>query len=368
MASPVKTIVINVCDSETRIALTEGGKLKTIIIEQQSHLGMVGNIYKGRVTRVIPGIQSAFIDIGLDRAGFLYFDDVIADPKSIKSPEIEKHLREGQEVIVQVNKDPLGTKGARVSMHLALAGRYLVFLPNRSDVNLSKKITEEQERKRLSELSNDICPKGHGMIIRTAAEGVVDKLIKNDLKALEKKWGVIEKSKAKTKTPGLIYREQEVSVKTIRDLYTQGVEKIIVDDKEVYQELKSFLKHSIPEAEKKLQHFKKQQLIFDYFEIENQLTRAIRRKVWLPSGGYLYVESTEALTTFDINTGRYIGEQAARQTILNTNLEAAVEVAAQLELRNIGGIIVIDFIDMDYPEDREKVLKTFTERLERPTS
>jgi ribonuclease G len=384
--SEKKKILINSNASETRVALVENGRVAEIFIERVGERGLVGNIYKGKVSRVLPGMQSAFIDIGMDRAAFLFGGDVI-DPKEAAKAKsgdgnevedadevltkrrsgsklpIEKLLRQGQEVIVQVAKDPIGTKGPRVTTYLSLAGRYLVVLPDTHSIGISRRIEQEKDRQRLRKIADKIKGQGAGLIIRTAAAEATEKQLQDDLNHLLTAWKTIKTKKAKQKAPSIIFGEQALHLKIIRDLYNDEVSEIIVDDKEVYKDLKAFLKANIPSASSKVLLYNKPNPLFDEHEIEFDIARALSSKVWLPSGGYLIIEQTEALTSLDVNTGKFVGKLSVQETILKTNLEAVPVIAAQLRLRNIGGIIVIDFIDMDSQADRDKVYTALEKAL-----
>jgi ribonuclease G len=375
-----KSLIINTNASETRIALLEKGRVAELAMERHRERGMVGNIYKGIVTRVLPGMQSAFIDIGLDRSAFLYGgdvcdpDDVAAvhdtdDPdearrRQVKKP-IEKLLHAGQKIIVQVAKEPLGSKGARVTMYLSLPGRYTVLMPSFNHIGVSRRIEDEAERDRLKALVESCRPEGYGLIVRTAAAQTDDEQIKKDITYLHKIWGHVELKRQNTGTPALIYKEPDLIIKTTRDMYSDDIEKIIVDEPGAHETLKAFLGATIPKAKKKLELYQGMEPIFDHFGIEMDIARALSNKVWLPSGGYLVIDQTEALTSFDVNTGKFVGQLAVQDTILKTNLEAVHEIVAQLRVRNIGGIIVLDFIDMERGEDRDTVYNTLQEELKR---
>ena len=381
-----KQLVINTNSSETRIALLEKERVSELFIERHRDRGMVGNIYLGTVMRVLPGMQAAFVNIGAERTAFLYGGDVI-DPDSLReqrsnpqavtdlSPEelrekslrarkpIEKLIKEGQHVMVQVAKEPLGTKGARVTMFLSLPGRYLVLMPDFTHTGISRRIDVEDERARLTEIVRQIKPDDVGVIVRTAANGVPDVLLQKDLKFLLKIWKNTEAKRRRGESPSLLYQDLDLILKTTRDLYSDDIDKIVIDDEEAHEELKRFLNATIPGASKKLELYNEKLPIFDVYGVEMDIGRALSSRIELPSGGYLVVDQTEALTSFDINTGKYVGQANAHETILKTNLEAVKKVVSQLRIRNIGGIIVIDFIDMERLEDREKVFNTLQEEL-----
>lgn len=376
--------------SETRIALLEGDRMAEIYIERHSKKGLVGNIYKAKVARVLPGMQSAFINIGADRAAFLYGGDVL-DPEFVKEEEerrrqeqlsdqeqipsdmrrhinrtpIEKLLRAGDEICVQVAKEPLGSKGPRVTMLVTVPGRYLVLMPDISSVGISRRIQDEEKRQKLKEEVEAIKPPGMGLIVRTAAEHVPLDVLKADMEYLISEWEQVEGKYHNSVVPSLLYQEPDLILKTTRDLYTDEVTEIVVDNPGAYSQIKHFLADTIPGASDKLKLYTDQNPVFDEFGVEIDISSSLSRRVWLPSGGYIVVDQTEALTSFDVNTGKFVGSQRVQDTILKINLEAVTEVAAQLRKRNIGGIIVIDFIDMENLKDRELLTKTLIEVLKK---
>lgn len=363
-----KKLIVNSNVSETRIALLEEGKLAELFIERHSNKGLVGNIYKAKVSRVLPGMQSAFVNIGLDRSAFLYGGDVLDpsithanlpgfdDPRehANKKP-IEDIIKVGQEIVVQVAKEPLGTKGPRVTMLITVPGRYLVLMPDFDSVGISRRIEEEETRERLRLHIEKIKPQGMGVIIRTAAAHVDLALLNRDLEFLKQVWQNIVENRKSCMAPALLYQEPNIILKTTRDLLSPEVSEIVVDDAQAYQQLSHFLTDMLPGNAGRLNMYDKSAPIFDEYGIEMDIAVALAKKVWLPSGGYLVIDQTEALTSFDVNTGKFVGSVNARETILKTNLEAVDEIVHQLRVRNIGGIIVIDFIDMEHGEDRERV-------------
>ena len=383
-------LVINVTSQETRIALIENGILAELFIERQSEKGIGGNIYKGRVVRVLPGMQAAFVDIDLDRSAFLYVDDVYEDydylelmmggsrengdvalerdrkdtlaPSRYSSP-IEDMLHEGQEVLVQVSKEPIGSKGARVTAHISLPGRYLVFMPTVDHIGVSRRIEDEGERKRLKEIVSRIKPPEAGFIVRTASEGRTEEDLLMDLNFLLKLWERVQNKKVNAPVPSIIHSDLDICLRAIRDLYTKDVGKVVVDSAKEYNELIEFIETFIPQLKYSIEFYEAEEPIFDAYGIEVEISRALGRKVWLKSGGYIVIEETEALTAVDVNTGKYVGKGNPEDTILKTNLEAVKEIAYQLRLRNIGGIIIIDFIDMDREGGRERVFQTLYEAL-----
>lgn len=376
-----KQLIINVNDVETRIALLERENLAELFIERHHERAMVGNIYKAKVNRVLPGMQAAFLDIGADRSAFLYAGDIInldekapvEDPeektggKSIPTDEdvgrharvnrapIEKVLSEGQQILVQVSKEPLGTKGARATMQISIPGRYLVLVPGATKTGISKRISEDAERERLLRIVQSIKPRNVGVIVRTAADGVDERSLTKDLRYLVRTWQRIQLRAPRESAPALLYRDLDLARKVTRDLFGPGVEKIVVDRKESFDDLERFLNATTPGAARKLELHTAAIPVFDLYGIEMDIGRALGRKIELPSGGHLVIDQTEALTSFDVNTGKFVGHKNARDTILRTNLEAISHIVRQLRVRNIGGIIVIDFIDMEREDDRERV-------------
>ena len=380
--SPIKSLVINTTPFETRIAMLEKEGVAEFFIERTDERSIVGNIYKGVVTRVLPGMNSAFVNIGLGRSAFLFGGDCI-DPEFDRNRElqdadegseedgryrmnrkpIEEVLHDGQQLIVQISKEPLGNKGPRVTMYLTVPGRYLVLMPGYPHIGISRRIGNETEREQLRKVVSDLVPDKSGAIVRTAARGIDKETLQRELLFLKSVWQQVESSIGLSKAPSLLYCDLDIIKKTTRDLYDDQVGRIVVDDREAYEDLKEFLISTMPKASKVLELYSESKPIFDCFGIEIDIARALGTRVELPSGGYLVIDQTEALTTFDVNTGKFVGKVNAQQTILKTNLEAVHKVVEQLRVRNIGGIIIVDFIDMDYPEDRESVFSTLQEEL-----
>jgi ribonuclease G len=382
-------LVINVTSQETRIALIENGVLSELFIERQSERGIGGNIYKGKVVRVLPGMQASFVDIGLARAAFLYVADVYEDYDDLalmmgasrdngdftmerdplSAPRYHSHiedmLHEGQEVLVQVSKEPIGSKGARVTTHISLPGRYLVFMPSVDHVGISRRIENEVERKRLKEIISRIKPPGAGFIVRTASEGGTEEDLLMDLNFLIKLWEKIQQRKVNASVPSGIHRDLDISLRAIRDLYTRDVEKVVVDSEKEHKAILEFIENFMPQLKYSVEYYQADEPIFDAYGVEVEISRAMGRKVWLKSGGYIVIEETEALTAVDVNTGKYVGKGNQEDTILKTNLEAVKEIAYQLRLRNIGGIIIIDFIDMEREGGRERVFQVLKEALKK---
>jgi len=384
-------LVINVTPQETRVALLEDGMLAELYIERTKGRSIVGNIYKGKVLKVLPGMQAAFVDIGLEKAAFLYVSDVYRDieeydlmleegsdgegdfefemqgvPSYLTQPsQIEDLLCEGQEILVQVSKEPIGTKGTRVTSHFTLPSRYLVLMPTVDHVGVSRRIKDQNERKRLMEIIQGIKPQGLGFIVRTASEGGDKELVKGDMDFLLKLWDNIQRKRENCSAPSLIHSDLNVVLRVIRDLLSSEVNKVIVDDRQEYRNIVNFTKTYMPKLKCDIEIYEGREPTFDAHGIEMEIDKSLGRKVWLKSGGYIVIDMTEALTTIDVNTGRFVGKRNLEDTILKTNLEAAKEIAYQLRLRNIGGIIIIDFIDMERDGDREKVYLALEEVLQK---
>lgn len=365
-------ILINVTPRETRVAMVENGVLQEIFIERTSRRGMVGNIYRGKVVRVLPGMQAAFIDIGLERTAFLHASDIAVKNgdggTSNKSTDnIQELLHQGQDLLVQVVKDPLGTKGARLTTHLSVAARFLVFMPGESHIGISQKIEAEAERQRLRDVVSALAEElgGGGYIVRTVAEGVSEKEIRADVAFLHKTWAEIQERASECDPGQLVYGDLSLVMRTMRDQVDAGVEKVRIDSRENYEKASKFARKFIPELADRIEYYPGERPIFDLYGIEDEIQKALGRKVQLKSGGYLIVDQTEALTTIDVNTGAFVGHRNLEETIFKTNLEATVTIARQLRLRNLGGIIIIDFIDMSDISHREQVMRALEKSLER---
>lgn len=387
-------LVMNVTLGETRIARLENGVVVEVSIERASEGSLVGNIYKGKVVRVLPGMQAAFIDVGLERTAFLHASDVVEDmthfdamlhteceaedkglgeavekvERSYRSLEkktsaIQKVLKEGDDILVQVAKGPIGTKGARLTSHVTLPGRYLVLMPTVDHVGVSHRIEDDRERKRLRDIVSRAKQPGVGFIVRTASEGMSQKEIKSDIEYLTRLWKGIEDKAARAKAPTLIHSELPPVLRAVRDTFTTDIDRLVVDSRDEYSRIKRFVSRFMPSVKGRIELYDGEEPIFDTFGIEIEITRALGQKVWLKSGGYIIIEQTEALTAIDVNTGRFVGRGSLEDTILKTNLEAVKEVAYQLRLRNIGGIIVLDFIDMEKKSSQEKVYKALLSAL-----
>lgn len=361
-------ILINITPPETRVAVIENGVLQELVIEREQQKGLVGNIYKGAVCRVLPGMQAAFVDIGLEKAAFLHLSDFSNKELEKKGSEhIEHYLREGQSVVVQVTKDPLGTKGARLTTEISIPSRFQVYMPYANNSGVSQRIESEKERSRLRaciELFQEKYESG-GFIARTAAECVENPVLISDMLFLTKLWDAISERIDKTEVKSLIHEDLSLSTRILRDLYKDSIERIRVDSKETYQKLVEFAKVFVPNIVPVIEHYTGECPVFDIYNVEDEITRALDRKVQLKSGGHLVFDQTEAMTTVDVNTGGYVGGRNLAETIFKTNLEAAQTISRQLRLRNLGGIIIIDFIDMRSEEHKQQVLNALQRNLDK---
>lgn len=400
-----KQLIINASAFETRVALIESGHVAEYYIERQKERGIVGSIFKGRVLRVLPGMQSAFVDIGLDRSAFLYGGDIqppggpanelpeffededqtkitpVTDdsapvPAAESTLPVPSHrpqqffkiadlVKEGQEVLVQVAKDSIGTKGARITTYLSFPGRYVVLMPNINHIGISRRIVNEEERNRLKGIIQRVRPDGMGIIVRTASEGVPEEKLIADIDFLLKLWENVKAKASKAKAPSLVHEDLNLVFRATRDLISRDLERIVIDNKDVYEDVVRFLNRFSVKLGAQVQLYQSDTAIFDAYGIELEVSRALGSKVWLKSGGYLVIERTEALTAIDVNTGRFVGGKSLGDTIVKTNLEAVKEIVLQLRLRNIGGIIILDFIDMDRTDDRDRVFNALVEELKK---
>ncbi len=359
-----KQILVSSEPSELRVAVVEDGRLAEILIERPSKTSCLGNIYKGKVDNVLAGMDAAFVDIGLDKNGFLSVDEVVPeDDADRRGRRITQMLRPNQEILVQVSKDPMGNKGARLTTKLSLAGRYLVYVPNGSGVGVSRRLKQE-ERDRLRDLGKSLDARKAGLIARTAAEGTGIDELRRDLHYLSRLWARLKKKVDSVTAPGLVYAEVDVALETVRDLFNESCESVVCDTAKRQKEIVSYLDKVAPELKERVVLHSGQEPLFAAYGIEEQISRALERRVSLPSGGNLVIDHTEALTVIDVNTGRYTGGKGLEDTTTKTNLEAAREVVRQLRLRDIGGIIVIDFIDMARARNREAVLNRLEAELE----
>jgi ribonuclease G len=360
-------ILVNVTPQEIRVAVLHLGSVQELHIERAQCRGLVSNIYMGRVVRVLPGMQSAFIDIGLERAAFLHVADIWEERHGNESERpIEQILHEGQSLMVQVIKDPIGTKGARLSTQISFAGRYLVYLPQESHIGISQKIEGEEERENLRQKLHQLMPEDAtgGFIVRTMAETAEDAEMQADIDYLRRLWSSIL-SRGNSAVPCLLYQDLDLSLRVLRDFVNSDTARILIDSRETYQRMAEFAQNYTHAVLDKLQHFSADRPLFDLHSIEDEIARALGRRVDLKSGGYLIIDQTEALTTVDVNTGGFVGARNFDDTIFKTNLEAAQSIARQLRLRNLGGIIIIDFIDMDNAEHQEAVLTELKKALAR---
>lgn len=368
-------ILLNVTPTETRMGLAENGVLQEVYIERTNCRGIVGNIYKGKVVRVLPGMQAAFVEVGLERAAFIHAADIQGNLKDSeaarRNPEaITSLLHEGQSLVVQVVKDPIGTKGARLTTHLSIPSRYLVFMPHTKHVGISQRIEAEAERERLRDLVQS-CMEAEGLtkecgfILRTAAEGAGEEEILSDTRYLQRVWHKVQERIKTVDAPGIIYEELPLHLRTFRDFIRPDVDKVLIDSRENFQKSQDFAHAFVPEVVEKLEYYPGERPIFDLYGIEDEIQKALDRKVQLKSGGYLIIDQTEAMTTVDVNTGGFVGHRNLEETIFKTNLEAATVIGRQLRLRNLGGIIIIDFIDMVDPEHQRQVLRMLEKVLEK---
>jgi len=388
-------ILINSRRYEVRIALVENGNLTEFHLQRPTEKGLMGNVYLGRVVRVLPGMQAAFVDIGLERTGFLYVDDIhippaemerlvnstarrngngenpsfeYSDRPSTQGLKIEDLISEGQEIMVQINKDPIGTKGARLTCQITLPGRNLVFIPQTDHIGISRKIENEEVRDQLRTLIEELRPDEVGFIVRTVAENAPKEDIEADMEFLMLLWDEIRGRASSNKIPALLYEDLDITLKSVRDLFTSDVDYLIIDDEKSYDTLMNFVKTFTPKLKNKISLYRGELPLFEAYGVDVEITKALEKKVWLRSGGYIIIENTEALTVIDVNTGRFVGKDDLHDTIFKTNMEAAKEIAYQLRLRNIGGIIIIDFIDMEDDQHREELFNTFKEAVKKDKS
>ncbi len=392
-----RKLVINAALHETRVALLEDGNIVELFVERGGEADIAGNIYKGRVQRVLPGIQAAFIDIGLNQAAFIYVDDVLSEridtlekllnndedppentPKNESDdlsdaenrhvPHIEELIAEGQEIMVQVAKSPIGTKGARVTSHISLPGRFLVLMPTSNHVGISRRIEDLSERSRLKDIVLELRREPFGYIVRTAAENISDEKIASEMTFLSNLWSNIQQKNKTLSAACLLHQELGLSLRAVRDLLINEAESLVIDSRDGYEKILSFLDTYMPSLKENVELHQSIEPIFDAYTLEGDISRALKKKVWLKSGGYIVIEHTEALVAIDVNTGRYVGKHNLEETILKTNLEAVREIAYQVRLRDIGGIIIIDFIDMQKKSNQEKVFHELKEACNKDRS
>lgn len=355
-------LLINVTPSETRVALIEHGSLQEVHIEREAKRGIVSNIYLGKVIRVLPGMQAAFIDIGLDKAAFLHASDInsklILKKETDQVPDIRALVHEGQFLMVQVVKDPLGSKGARLTTDITIASRYLVLMPHASHAGISQRIEDIDERKRLKKIVSPYCDDQQGFIVRTAGEGAGEEELKHDAEFLRRVWKKVKERKQRKQIDLPLYQDLSLSLRVLRDFVGVKFERIRVDSKLTYQQLITFTQEFVPELTQVMEYYPGERPIFDLFSVELEIQRALQRKIELKSGGHLVIDQTEAMTTVDINTGAFVGHRNLEETIFSTNIEATQAIARQLRLRNLGGIIIVDFIDMHSEDHKRRVLSS----------
>lgn len=370
--SPKEEILVNVTPSEVRAALLENGVLQEVYIERAGRRGLISNIYKGRISRVLPGMQAAFVDIGLERTAFLHASDIAWQKtrpngdEDIPPPDIRELVHDGQELLVQVVKDPLGNKGARLTTFITLPSRFLVLLPEGNGVGVSARIEDEGERERLRQFFEELLPElGCGVIVRTAAEGASDDALRADIRFLTRLWTVVQEQCRKGQVKTLVHEDLPLPARVLRDLVSSDVERIRVDSEQDFNAMKTFASTFLPEIEPIIELYTRRRPIFDQHGIEDEIKKALDRSIPLKSGGYVIFDQTEAMTTVDVNTGGYVGHRNLEETIYRTNLEAAVTIARQLRLRNLGGIIIIDFIDMEEEGHRQRVMQALEQSMVR---
>ena len=362
-------ILINVTPQETRVAVLVSGSVQELLVERTGSQGLVGNVYMGRVTRVLPGMQSAFVEMGLERAAFLHVADIWEERRANgEAPKpIEKVLAEGQPLLVQVTKDPIGTKGARLSTQISIAGRMLVYLPHDPHIGISQRIEDETGRQLLLDKVKELLSpeKTGGYIIRTLAETASDEELRADIEYLNHLWRDIHERSLGAQPPQLVYQDLSLAQRVLRDMVSEQTQRVVIDSRENFQKLAAFAEAYMPMVRAKLEHYTGERPLFDLYNAEPEIEKALSRRVELKSGGYLIVDQTEAMTTIDVNTGAYVGSRNFDDTIFKTNLEAAQAIARQLRLRNLGGMIIVDFIDMQSEEHRAAVLEEFRKALAR---
>ncbi|MBM4122041.1 MAG: Rne/Rng family ribonuclease [Nitrospira sp.] len=377
-------IAISVTREETRAAVLDNRVVTDLYIDRTKNKDFVGNIYKGRVVKVLPGMQAAFIDIGMEKAAFVHVSDLSTDTEpgdtlveneeDDKGPEmprprrqttrpIEQLLHEGQELMVQISKGPIGTKGPRVTTYVSLPGRYLVFMPNVEHIGVSRRIPRDEERARLKEIMKRVRRPGCGYIVRTVSEGVKEEELRSDVEFLHVLWQDVLKKREQLPAPALLHTDLTLTFRVVRDLFTKKVDRLLVDSKSEYEAVKDFVHRFLPEQTSRIHYYDKEESLFDHLGIEMEIARALSRKVWLKSGGHIVVDHTEAMTVIDVNTGRYVGKRDQEETILKNNLEAVKEIAYQVKLRGIGGLIIIDFIDMEREKNRDKVYQALVDAM-----
>ena len=377
-------IAITVAREETRVAVLDNGVVTDLFGDRAKYKDFVGNIYKGKVAKVLPGMQAAFVDIGLEKAAFMHVSDLSLDaepsdtlldsdeddkdgdemrPRRESSKPIEQLLTEGQELMVQISKGPIGTKGPRVTTYVSLPGRYLVFMPNVEHIGVSRRIARDEERARLKDIMKRVRNPGCGYIVRTVSEGVKEEELRSDVDFLHVLWQDIKTKRDQLAAPALLHTDLSLSFRVVRDLFGKKVERLWIDSRQEYDAVRDFVQRFSPEQTSRIHFYDKDESLFDHLGVEQEMARALSRKVWLKSGGYLVIDHTEAMTVIDVNTGRFVGKRDQEETILRNNLEAAKEVAYQVKLRGIGGIIIVDFIDMEREKNRDKVYHALVDAI-----
>lgn len=377
-------IAISIAREETRVAVLDNGVVTDLYGDRAKHKDFVGNIYKGRVAKVLPGMQAAFVDIGMEKAAFMHVSDLSMEtepgdtlvdgddedresempkPRRQSSKPIEQLISEGQELMVQISKGPIGTKGPRVTTYVSLPGRYLVFMPSVEHIGVSRRIPRDEERARLKDIMKRVRRPGCGYIVRTVSEGVKEDELRSDVEFLHVLWQDILTKREQSGVPALLHKDLSLSFRVVRDLFSKKVDRLLIDSRSEYEAVRDFVQRFSPEQTARIHYYDKEEPLFDYLGIEQELARAMSRRVWLKSGGYLVIDHTEAMTVIDVNTGRFVGKRDQEETILRNNLEAAKEIAYQVKLRGIGGIIIVDFIDMEREKNRDKVYHALVDAM-----
>ncbi len=357
----MKTILLNSMPEEVRMAIVAGGELQAIEMERASHSHLVGNLYRGRVQNVLPGMQAAFVDIGREKNAFLYIGDGM--PKEAQQAVRQQKIHIGQTLPVQIVKDAIGTKGPRATTHLTLPGRNVVLMPTAAYIGISRRIESEEERARLHGIAERICPKDMGLIIRTVAAGKTEEALAADVRYLRRLWESIQARMKLGSAPSLLYRDADLAIRMVRDSFTDEIDEVIVDDRALYQRIVELVEYASPELADRVKLYAERTPLFRKYHLEEELEKLGAREVELPSGGFIVIDKTEALTVIDVNTGRFVGKANLADTVYHTNLEAAAEILKQLRLRDIGGIIVVDFIDMEQPGQKEELLAYMREHV-----
>ncbi len=377
-------IAINVAREETRVAVLDNGVVTDLFSDRAKHKDFVGNIYKGRIAKVLPGMQAAFIDLGLEKSAFMHASDVCTEegaPETLFDSEDEDHgpevpkpkrqgvkpieqlISEGQEIMVQISKGPIGTKGPRVTGYVSLPGRYLVFMPGVDHIGVSRRISKDEERGRLKDIMRQLRKPGCGYIVRTVSEGVREEDLRADVEFLHVLWQDILTKRERPELPSVLHADLSLSLRVVRDMFSRKVDRLWIDSRPEFETIRDFVNRFLPELTSRIHLYEKQEPLFEHLGVEQEISRALSRKVWLKSGGYIVIDHTEAMTVIDVNTGRFVGKRDQEETILRNNLEAAKEIAYQIKLRGIGGIIIVDFIDMERERNRDKVYHALVDAM-----